>query len=222
MSVSQSNVASQSGSVGQIVAPNLRNRDDLTHVLAEWLAMRLPGASSLLLANFRYPVGAGLSHETILFDAQWRERGERIRRGMVVRIKPTGKSVFFDDMFEQQYELMCLMHRTGAVPVATPLWFEHDPQVLGAPFFVMEKGDGRGAGIFPPYCQEGRLSDSTPGQRHMIWEDSVRKLAGIQNLPISEAPFLDHPCQFDEPFVAAYISNALRKDNLTKITGQER
>lgn len=183
-----------------IVAPNVRDLDELGRDLAAWLEGRIPGAGEIRIANLKYPLGAGMSHETILFDAAWREGGETRERGMVVRIKPTKKMVYQDDMFVQQYQLMELMHRSGAVPVATPLWFESDPTLLGAPFFVMEKVHGRVCVTFPPYCAEGWLFDSTPAQRAVLWEDSVRKLAGIQTVAIADAPFLQLPGTFAEPF----------------------
>lgn len=184
----------------QIVAPNVRDLGQLAREMESWLSGKMPDASAMQVTNLSYPIGAGMSHETILFDAAWKEGGEARQRGMVVRIKPTSKFVYQDDCFVQQYELMRLMHRTGAVPVATPLWFEDDPTLLGAPFFVMEKVHGRVCVTFPPYCMEGWLFDSTPDQRAILWEDSVRKLAGIQTVPIADAPFLNIPGTFAEPF----------------------
>lgn len=174
-----------------VVAPHVRDLSELGGILAGWLAARLPGASDLRLANLSYPLGAGLSHETILFDAHWREGGEPRSRGMVVRIKPSGEGVFRTEFFEEQYRLMELMQ--GATPVATPLWLERDAELLGAPFFVMEKVHGRVAVSFPPYCQQGWLFDSTSAQRRILWEDSVRALAAIQTVPVARASFLAEP-----------------------------
>jgi aminoglycoside phosphotransferase (APT) family kinase protein len=183
-----------------IVAPHVRDLDELARDLAGWLAARAPEARNLRLVDLHYPSGAGMSHETILFDAEWEEDGRAVRRGMVVRIKPTRRLVFLDDMFEQQYRLMELMHHSGAVPIATPLWFESDASLLGAPFFVMEKVHGRVAVTFPPYSKQGWLFDSTPAQRRTLWEDSVRALARIQTVPVAQAQFLNLPGDFAEDF----------------------
>jgi hypothetical protein len=59
-----------------IVAPNVRDLDDLAQALASWLGERLPGVRDIRISHLTYPRGAGQSHETILFDAQWREGGE--------------------------------------------------------------------------------------------------------------------------------------------------
>jgi aminoglycoside phosphotransferase (APT) family kinase protein len=183
-----------------LVAPEIRDLDKLARDLEGWLAPRLPGAKGIKVSDLSYPRGAGMSHETILFDVDWDEDGQAKRRGMVVRIKPMRRQVFLDDMFDNQYRLIQLMHRTGAVPVAEPLWFEPDPSLLGAPFFVMAKVHGRVAVTFPPYSKVGWLFDSKPADRRILWEDSVRLLARIQTVPVSEAQFLNLPGDFAEGF----------------------
>jgi aminoglycoside phosphotransferase (APT) family kinase protein len=183
-----------------LVAPEIRDLDELARQLAGWLGTRMPKAEAIEVRNLSYPLGAGMSHETILFDAAWREAGRAVERGMVVRIKPMRRQVYQDDMFDAQYQLIQLMHRLDAVPVAEPLWFEQDPGLLGAPFFVMEKVAGRVAVSFPPYSKQGWLFDAQPADRARLWEDSVRKLAGIQTVPVSEAQFLHLPGEFAENF----------------------
>ena len=119
---------------------------------------------------------------------------------MVVRIKPTRHLVYQDDMFEAQYRLMQLMHRTGRVRVAEPLWFEPDAALLGAPFFVMAKVAGRVAVSYPPYSQEGWLVEAAPVDRRRVWEDAVTQLALIHTVPVADAGFLALPGEFAEPF----------------------
>jgi aminoglycoside phosphotransferase (APT) family kinase protein len=178
-----------------IVAPATRDLSELAAALAGWLGERMPDARGIRVANLAYPLGAGMSHETILFDAEWQEGGEARRRGLVVRIKPTGdNTVYQDDMFEPQYRLMRLMHETSEVRVAEPLWLEPDPALLGAPFFVMEKVAGRVAVSYPPYSRQGWLvDDASPADRRRMWEDSVTQLAAIQRVDPATAPFLAMP-----------------------------
>ncbi len=176
-----------------IVAPNVRNLDDLASALAEWLAQKIDGASDIRVTNLSYPLGAGMSHETILFDAAWQEGGAAISQGMVVRIKPTTSLVYCDDMFDQQYRLIQLMHANGAVRVAKPLWFEADPSILGAPFFVMEKVAGKVAVSYPPYSKSGWLTETAPADRRKLWESAVQQLAAIQQVPVADAAFLALP-----------------------------
>jgi aminoglycoside phosphotransferase (APT) family kinase protein len=178
---------------GVVVAPAVRDLSVLAAQLADWLGRRIPGAKSVRVVNLAYPLGAGQSHETILFDAIWNQAGGDRRRGLVIRIKPTRFTVFQDDMFDEQYRLMRVLHESGRVRVAEPLWFEPEPSLLGAPFFVMEKLVGRVAVSIPPYGQEGWVVDATPAQRAAMWEDGVRQLAAIQSVPLSSVQFLARP-----------------------------
>ena len=180
-------------SAPKIVAPSVRNLADLANTLAAWLAAKLPQAHNIRITDLAYPLGAGMSHETILFDAHWRADGTHQTKGMVVRIKPTGATVYPDDLFDVQYRLIELMHASGHVRVARPLWLEPDAHLLGAPFFVMEKVIGRVAVSYPPYSREGWLVEATPANRRRLWEDAVSQLAKIQRVPVSSAPFVTLP-----------------------------
>lgn len=176
-----------------IVAPNVRDLGDLAAILADWLSQRIDGAQDVSISNLSYPLGAGMSHETILFDAVWRESGVKKTQGMVVRIRPTAKTVYPDDLFVQQYQIMQLMHDHSTVRIAKPLWFEADPSILGAAFFVMEKVQGRVTVSYPPYSKSGWLVDTSPADRRTLWESAVSQLAAIQLVPVTTAPFLELP-----------------------------
>lgn len=176
-----------------IVAPATRDLEILAGKLTRWMESRMPGAGGLRLAEFSYPRGAGQSHETILFDAHWREDGADRAQGYVVRIKPSSFTVFPDNLFEEQYQVMKVLHDGGYVRVARPVWLEEDASVLGAPFFVMEKVKGRVPVSVPPYARTGWLSEATPAQRRHLWEGAVRQLAAIQLVPLDEVRFLAGP-----------------------------
>jgi aminoglycoside phosphotransferase (APT) family kinase protein len=176
-----------------IVAPSTRDLEVLAGKLTRWMESRMPGASGLRLGNFDYPKGAGQSHETILFDAQWDEGGADRAQGFVVRIKPSEFTVFPDNLFDEQYQVMKVLHERGDVRIARPCWMEEDPGALGAPFFVMEKVKGRVPVSHPPYARSGWLHDATPAQRRHLWEGAVRQLAAIQRVPIGEVQFLAGP-----------------------------
>ncbi len=176
-----------------IVAPNVRDLPALGNTLSAWLSAQMPAARDIQISNLSYPLGAGMSHETILFDAEWREGSREQQRGLVVRIKPTGVVLYLDDMFEAQYAAMRLLHADGRVRVAAPLWFEPRSDILGAPFFVMEKIAGRVPVSYPPYSRQGWLFDATPSQRRRAWEEAVTQLALIQTVPNSDATFLTLP-----------------------------
>jgi aminoglycoside phosphotransferase (APT) family kinase protein len=182
----------------QIVAPNTRDLDELAGTLTAWLARQMPEVSGLRIDNLDYPRGAGMSHETILFDAHWQELGKERSQGMVVRIKPKSFTVFPDNLFEEQYQLMKLLHDGSYVRVARVLWLEQDASILGNPFFVMEKMRGRVPVSYPPYAKSGWLAEATPQQRRKLWDGAVRQLAALQLVPVSEARFLEGPAHANE------------------------
>jgi aminoglycoside phosphotransferase (APT) family kinase protein len=182
----------------QIVAPNTRDLEVLAKTLSAWLAKQMPAASTIRIDNLDYPRGAGMSHETILFDAHWHESGRDHTQGMVVRIKPQVFTVFPDNLFEEQYQLMKMLGVGNHVRVARVLWLEHDATILGNPFFIMEKKYGRVPVSYPPYATSGWLAAATPAQRRKVWEGAVRQLAAIQLVPISQARFLEGPAHARE------------------------
>jgi aminoglycoside phosphotransferase (APT) family kinase protein len=185
------------GKPGVFVAPAKRDLQTLAGQLSDWLGRRMPAARDIRVENLDYPRGAGQSHETILFDAAWEEGGEARQRGMVVRIKPTSFTVFLDDMFVEQYRLMRVMHESGRVKVAEVLWYEEDPSILGAPFFVMEKLDGRVAVSIPSYMEEGWVFEATPEERARLWRNGVHQLTAIQSVPLESVGFLARPAAGD-------------------------
>jgi aminoglycoside phosphotransferase (APT) family kinase protein len=173
-----------------IVAPEVRELDVLAGQLTRWLQPRMPDATDFHVQNLSYPFGAGRSHETILFDVSWSEGGKRVSKEWVVRIKPRRHTVFPDDLFEQQFRVMQVVHAHGSVRVAKTLWFESDPTLLGAPFFVMERRRGRVPVSVPPYVQTGWVAEATAAQRAKMWENGVRQLAAVQGVPLSSVQFL--------------------------------
>ena len=176
-----------------IVAPETRDLEQLAGDLAAWLSGKMPGTTGLTVRNLAYPRGAGQSHETILFDACWQEQGRDQVLGCVVRIKPQSFTVFPDNLFEEQYQVMKVLHDGGHVTVAKPLWLEQDASVLGKPFFVMEKKQGRVPVSIPPYAREGWLKDAAPAQRRVLWRNAVEQLAAVQKVPLDQLGFLKGP-----------------------------
>lgn len=177
-----------------IVAPNVRDLDDLSVKLIEWLSGRMNGATSISISGLAYPRGAGQSHETILFDVDWTAAGGgRQHQGMVLRIKPSDFTVYPDDLFIEQFRVMRVMHESGTVKAPKPLWLESNISWLGAPFFVMEKVIGRVPVSIPPYREAGWVAEAEPEQRRRMWENGVRQLAAIQSIPLDQVDFLAGP-----------------------------
>ena len=60
-----------------------------------------------------------------------------------------------------------------SVPTPAVLGYEPDPDVVGAPFFVMERVDGVVPTDHPSWAAEGFIVDAEPAQRRALWERTV-------------------------------------------------
>jgi aminoglycoside phosphotransferase (APT) family kinase protein len=103
--------------------------------LADWLASKL-GAAAVEVANVRRHT-EGFSWETYTLDATI----DGTARGLAMRVEPADGLLAPYDI-DAQYRLHEVVHRHSGVPVAAPLWLEHDTGVIGRPFYVMERVEG--------------------------------------------------------------------------------
>jgi aminoglycoside phosphotransferase (APT) family kinase protein len=139
--------------------PQQRDLERARKTLTGWLSGRLPGATDLELSEVTGPAFTGFSNETLMFDASWMSPdGRRQQQGMVVRVKPTGHAVFLESEFEVQYRMMEILGAATDVPVPGLIGYEDDQDLLGAPFFLMKKIDGRIPTDNPPYHTGGWLT----------------------------------------------------------------
>jgi aminoglycoside phosphotransferase (APT) family kinase protein len=120
-----------------------RDYEQLRAQLEAWLRERVPGAT---VSELIVPESNGMSSETVLFDLT--VPGESQPRGLVARIAPdpAADPVFPTYDMERQFRTMQMVADHTEVPVPTVLWLENGTEVIGAPFFVMERVDG----IVPP------------------------------------------------------------------------
>src|SRR5215472_4704173 len=132
-----------------------RDLESTRSQLSDWLAGRLPRGAAPQISDVQIPQGAGHSNETLLFDARWHEGGAERAGGFVVRVRPGGRAVFPEYDIALQFRCMQILGTRTSVPVPRVLWFEEDAQILGQPFYVMEKIDGVVPSDNPPYAIAG-------------------------------------------------------------------
>jgi aminoglycoside phosphotransferase (APT) family kinase protein len=149
--------------------------------LTEWFATRLPEATNLRLSDLTGPGTTGFSSDTLLFDLAWSEDGRDRREELVARLEPTGIRVFPDYDIGQQFRVMKALGRTD-VPVPRVLWLEEDAEVLGTPFFVMDRIDGRVPPDSPTYHTEGWVTEIDPEERAALWWSGLEILAHVHRL----------------------------------------
>ena len=176
--------------------PEQRNLEQTRGVVATWLAERVPGASDIEVGTIGGPASTGFSNETLIFDASWAEGGARHDESLVLRVQPTQHTVFLESDFESQYKVIRALGKHTDVPVPNMRWYEADASYLGAPFFVMDKVEGRVPADSPPYTQAGwLLEESTPDERRTLVNSGLEAMAAVHAVDWKKLgfEFLDKP-----------------------------
>jgi aminoglycoside phosphotransferase (APT) family kinase protein len=156
--------------------------------LSGWLAQRLPDRGRPTLVALGRP-GSGYSAENLVISARWDGGPEEklvLRRDSAdppiypAQSPDTTTGVLF------QHSVMDALRRTGRVPVADSLGLEPDPQVLGAPFFVMRHVPGDVPGEAPPYTRSGFFVEASPAERTRMLSAGLRVLARVHETDMSD------------------------------------
>jgi aminoglycoside phosphotransferase (APT) family kinase protein len=131
------------GPSGDRPQTSTRDYDQLRAQLETWLNERVPGST---VSDLIVPESNGMSSETVLFDLA--VPGEPEPRRLVARIAPDPDAdpVFAVYDMKRQFETMQMVAEHTKVPVPKVLWLEAGTDVIGVPFFVMERVDG----VVPP------------------------------------------------------------------------
>ncbi|MCU1599695.1 MAG: aminoglycoside phosphotransferase [Frankiales bacterium] len=169
-------------------ANSQRDVEQSRKALATWLGEKV--GSEVVLGEFGGPGATGFSNETIIVDATYGGTVDKL----VVRVAPTGYTLFPDAAFEEQYKILVTLAAKSTIPVPAVRWYETDPSVLGAPFFVMEFVDGLIPSDNPPYTMEGWLKDASPEvQEKVFWGaiDSIADVAALDPDSLDLPPLLD-------------------------------
>ncbi len=176
------------------VARSSLDREEARARLERWLAAQLPAGAAPRVSKLSSPSSSGMSSETLLFDATWQEGGAQERAALVGRRAPDTRDVpvFPHYDLESQFRLLELVARHGDVPVPRVRWLEPGSDALGAPFFVMDRVDGRVPPDVPPYVFAGWVLDASPAERRRLEEGTVRAIAALHAIdPVkADAGFL--------------------------------
>ncbi|MEV8529149.1 phosphotransferase family protein [Streptomyces sp. NPDC052000] len=165
-----------------------RDPEDVGRRLTGWLDARLPGAR---VTGIRVPSSNGMSSETLLFDI---EHPETPVRACALRLAadPAAYTVFPVYDMAGQHRVMRLVAEHTDVPVPRVRWLEEDPGPLGAPFFVMDRAEGRVPPDVMPYTYEGNwLHEATDAERARLQDATVSVIARLHDqFPPGETEFL--------------------------------
>jgi aminoglycoside phosphotransferase (APT) family kinase protein len=163
-----------------VALPSPRQPEQARADLAGWLSARV--GTEVTVGEVGGPPATGFSNETIIFDATWAEDGVRRTHDLVARVQPTSHTVFMDDTFEVQHQVLRALAGAPEVPVPRVRWFEPDAGVLGAPFMVMDAAPGSAPADSPPYSMEGWYHDAPPDVQAAVWWSGLDAMAAVHRV----------------------------------------
>jgi len=171
--------------------------DELRHRIEAYLTSKL-GAELTIKDLTR--MTEGFSYETYLIDVEIRYGEEREERGYVIRKVPEAGAVEPYNI-EAHYRILKVLEDTP-VPAPKAYWLEMEEEILGRPFFVMEKVEGE---VPIPWGFENHEVFKDPERRARMARNLIQVLADYQAidwrkscsdfLPVPEKP--TDPAEFE-------------------------
>ena len=160
-----------------------RDPEVLRGRLEQWLSTRVDTVDGPHVGALSGTDANGMSSDTVLFDATWRDRdGTSYDERLVARIAPDLDDVPVFPWYDMtgQFETIRLVHELTDVPVPTPRWCETDPAAIGAQFFVMNRVDGVVPPDVLPYpFGDNWLYDADPRDQRRLQESTVEAIASL-------------------------------------------
>ena len=184
-----------------------REATNIPKALAEWLATELPDGAEPTVTLHTGIEANGMSSETLVLDASWTEHGEQREGEFVARVAPAAEDVpvFPSYRLQDQFDAMRLAARYSDVPVPTVRWMEPTGDVLGTPFFLMDRVEGAVPPDVLPYnFGDNWLFDAGAEQQRRLQDNTVAVIAGLHGIvdAASTFKFLEADAAGDTPAAA--------------------
>jgi aminoglycoside phosphotransferase (APT) family kinase protein len=158
----------------------VRPVEELRGELEVWLGAQLD--ARVTLSSLERP-GGGQSNETFLFGVSWSggmgEQAAAHAARWVLRLQPTSTPIFLTPDVVREARILQGLERASTVPVPHVRWIEPDPDVLGAPFFVMDEVAGRVPLARPSIHAAGWLPTLTRAERDTLWHSALETLVAV-------------------------------------------
>lgn len=119
-------------------------------------------------------------------------------RRMVLRKQPNGPILRGAHAVDREYRVISALHPAG-VPVPRPVLFCDDRSILGTPFYVMERVDGR---VFA----DGALAEADPAERRAMWMGLADAMAIMHSVRPADVGLADfgRPGNYFERQIASW------------------
>ena len=96
----------------------------------------------------------------------------------MLQAAPVGEALFQTYDLRKVFDLQSALGARG-VPVAPMRWYEASPELLGAPFYVMDRVSGLVPADRPSYHAEGFLTELDPATRERMWWSGLSAMARV-------------------------------------------
>jgi aminoglycoside phosphotransferase (APT) family kinase protein len=149
--------------------------EDLPGALAGWLTQQT-GANNVTVSEFARPP-AGQSNDTVLFSASFAGQVDHL----VLRRQATGTPIFRDPDVPREARVLQGLSAAG-VRVPNVRWIEPDASILGAPFFIMDRVEGRVPLGKPSIHNAGWLPTLTRAERERLWLSAMEVLVSVHQV----------------------------------------
>ncbi len=152
-----------------------RDVGSLQQRMEEWLATQLPPGAGPQVTFHAGIEANGMSSETVVLDVEWTEDGEQRKGEYVARVAPAAEDipVFPKYALADQYEVIRLVGELTDIPVPAVRWLEPTGDVIGSPFFLMDRIEG----IVPPDVMPYTFGDNwlfdAPAERGRQLQDAT-------------------------------------------------
>jgi aminoglycoside phosphotransferase (APT) family kinase protein len=169
-----------------------RDATTVPGLLADWLAGLLPAGAEPEVVLHSGIDANGMSSETLILDATWTQDGTRATREYVARVAPSAEDfpVFPTYALQDQYDAMRLVGELSDVPVPAVGFMEPTGEVLGTPFFLMDRVDGViPQDVLPYNFGDNWLFDATPEEQRRLQDASVGVVARLHAIPDAQRTF---------------------------------
>lgn len=193
-----------------------RDPVELGRRLNDWLAGELPAGSDPQTVVHGGLDANGMSSETVLLDVTRTDGEARVTDSYVARIAPATADlpVFAEYRLTDQYDAMRLAGVLSGIPVPRVGLNEPTGQVLGTPFFLMERLDGVVPPDVLPYnFGDNWLHDASADEQQALQRSSVEVLASLHGIADAATTFA-----FLDPAATGHAGPTLLARNLAKTT----
>jgi aminoglycoside phosphotransferase (APT) family kinase protein len=169
-----------------------RDAETMRASLRDWLTTVLPEGAEPVVELHAGIEANGLSSETVLLDVTWSEDGSQQVGQYVARVEPAAEDlpVFETYALQDQYDAMRIVGETTEVPVPRVRWMEPTGDVLGTPFFLMDRIDGLVPRDVLPYnFGDNWLYDASPEEQRLLQDATVKVVADLHSIPDAQQTF---------------------------------